>query len=60
MEKNLTICPLMSTADKKVQCTNECALYSFNKCAIVEIGNAIYKTSDTIDDLRLTIPTENE
>ena len=65
MEKNtVKICPLMSTADKKVECTDECAFAKtnpiFRMCAIIQIVEAIDNAANQIRDLAWYIPSNDE
>ncbi len=52
MKNEPKICPLMSTADKKVECTANCMLYKdkpqFHDCAFNRIIEALENVSDII------------
>lgn len=54
MKNKPEICPLMSTADKKVECTEACKLYKdnpqFHDCAFNRIVEALVDLSETIFD----------
>ena len=57
------ICPLMSTADKKVYCTKECALNieasGFKRaCAITQLVDAIDHNSDILDNIHTAMPDD--
>ena len=52
MKNEPKICPLMSTAEKKVECTANCMLYKdkpqFHDCAFNRIIEALENLSNTI------------
>lgn len=57
------ICPFMSTPDKKVNCTKECALAKCNgtvnyECALTHIHEAIYELSQSVSDGLAALPKE--
>lgn len=64
MQTFIKICPLMSTAESKVECTRECALSKPNpinhECAIVQLVQAIDNAADQIQNIYLYPPIEEK
>lgn len=61
------ICPLMSNADKKVNCSDSCAFYqqSFksmyqHECAFLYLANATNQIAEELDDILIKMPIEDD
>ena len=57
-------CPFRSTADQKVMCEKDCALYAEENatngyCAIFHIAKGLYEATEEIQNIRLTLAAED-